>query len=423
MIYDLYFANLRRSKRRCERRARAAADRARHELENYESDEGNEDDDEVDDAESPDDDDRSQSDDGHDESDQEDLGSDQQDNDENGDAEEENDGSDMDLESDDHASAAVPIELRRRPITPDLDVDDDGILNHVGFSKYRDEIVINQRVDLHSRLPGLSCASRRLLSETWLYTYDPNYKFLIHVNHYNIRPIFERQRIFQLLANTCGIATVKEADTTVVLHTDDAHFNTNDQRENKKSNLRWWLGKYWNDGFPLFDTNLEIMFQQPPSLTGAKLWGHSGLHPVYQKKAEYQKKCFGILKYLRILRDSEPAEWKFLAGNLVDRWMRQRQEGERRYRRHPNRPTSMFKDFGVSKTEADLVTPEDWVDAVLETVIALIHFGARHYQDGWENGVSNIARSVFRQARDAAIRVLGDDFEAFEKRHGEMALP
>jgi hypothetical protein len=59
----------------------------------------------------------------------------------------------------------------------------------------------------------------------------------------------------------------------------------------------------------------------------------------------------------------------------------------------------------------------------LETVIALIHFGARHYQDGWENGVSNIARSVFRQARDAAIRVLGDDFEAFEKRHGEMALP
>jgi hypothetical protein len=253
--------------------------------------------------------------------------------------------------------------------------------------------------------------------------YDTNYKFLIHVNHYNIRPIFERQRIFQLLANTCGIATVKEADTTVVLHTDDAHFNTNDQRENKKSNLRWWLGKYWYDGFPLFDTNLEIMFQQPPSLTGAKLWGHSGLHPVYQKKAEYQKKCFGILKYLRILSDSEPAEWKFLAGYLVDRWARQRQEGERRYRRHVNRPTTMFKDFGVFKTEADLVTPEDWVDAVLETVIALIHFGARHYQDGWENGVSNIARSVFRQARDAAIRVLGDDFEAFEKRHGEMAFP
>jgi hypothetical protein len=423
MIYDLYFANLRRSKRRRKRRARAAADRARHELEYYERDEGNEDDDEVEDAESPDDDDRSQSDDGHDESDQEDLGSDQQDSDENEDAEEENDDSDTDLESDDHASAAVPIELRRRPITRDMDVDDDGILNNVGFSKYRDEIVINQRVDLHSRLPGLSCASRRLLSETWLYTYDPKYKFLIHVNHYNIRLIFERQRIFQLLANTCGIATVKEVDTTVVLHTDDAHFNTNDQRENKKSNLRWWLGKYWNDGFPLFDTNLEIMFQQPPSLTGAKLWGHSKLYPVYQKKAEYQKKCFGILKYLRILRDSEPTEWKFLAGYLVDRWARQRQEGERRYRRHVNRPTSMFKDFGVSKTEADLVTPEDWVDAVLETVIALIHFGARHYQDGWENGVSNIARSVFRQARDAAIRVLGDDFEAFEKRHGEMALP
>jgi hypothetical protein len=170
MIYDLYFANLRRSKRRRERRARAAADRARHELENYESDEGNEDDDEVEDAESPDDDDRSQSDDGHDESDQEDLGSDQQDSDENEDAEEENDDSDTDIESDDHASAAVSIELRRRPITRYIDVDDDGIFNNVSFSKYRDEMVINQRDDLYSRLPGLSCASRQLLSETWLYT-------------------------------------------------------------------------------------------------------------------------------------------------------------------------------------------------------------------------------------------------------------
>jgi cobalamin biosynthesis protein CobT len=149
MIYEFYFANLWR--------------------ENQESDEDNEDDDEVDDVESSDDDDRSQSDDSHDESDQEDLGSDQQDSDENEDAEEENDDSDTDTESDNHASATVSIELRRRPIIRYMDMDDDEILNNVSFSKYRDEIVINQRVDLHSRLPGLNCASRRLLSNLALH--------------------------------------------------------------------------------------------------------------------------------------------------------------------------------------------------------------------------------------------------------------
>jgi hypothetical protein len=243
---------------------------------------------------------------------------------------------------------------------------------------------------------------------------------LIHVNHYNIRPIFERQRIFQLLANTCEIATVKEADTTVVLHTDDAHFNTNDQRENKESNLRWWLGKYWYDGFALFDTNLEIMFQQPPSLIGAKLWGHSTLHPIYQKRAEYQKRCFGILKYLRILSDAKPDEWKFLASHFVSHWSELRHKGMKqrlvrgRYR----------KILEVSKTEVvDLVTPEDWVDAVLDTVVAVIEVGARHYQENWENEVSCLARQIFREARDATIRVLGNEFEALEERHREMVLP
>ncbi|KAH7079609.1 hypothetical protein FB567DRAFT_606973 [Paraphoma chrysanthemicola] len=86
----------------------------------------------------------------------------------------------------------------------------------VAYSPYRDEIVIDYQGDLHGKLPRLSRASRQLLAETWQYTYDSDYKFMVYLHMYYARPLFKLVGVCRLLVDVCGLV-ITEANAILVI--------------------------------------------------------------------------------------------------------------------------------------------------------------------------------------------------------------
>jgi hypothetical protein len=159
-------------------------------------------------------------------------------------------------------------------------------------------------------LPLLTRTSRQLLAEIWSFSFDAEHKFVVHLDSCNVRPLLERQGVFRLLSDVCGIDKIKEEDTTVVVHGGMVG-----------EGLKWWLKKHWYEGLPLFDTNPEAMWKSHPSSTGKKstIYRMSRSSSIYQLRAEYQKKCLGIVRYMRLIHHKDKAIWATLALRTVTR--------------------------------------------------------------------------------------------------------
>jgi hypothetical protein len=171
-------------------------------------------------------------------------------------------------DSEDEETEDLPLNERYRAPTFGSGIDSPiQNVRNVAPSLYPDEIVVNQRGCLHAKLPMLMRASRQIFAETLSYYYKGEIKFIVHVNYCNVRRLFERRSIFRVLDDLCGIDTVTEENTMVVLHSVPV--------KDKIENLEYWLGKHWYDNSPLFDTNLHCLFKNQPSPTGGKSYGHT----------------------------------------------------------------------------------------------------------------------------------------------------
>lgn len=393
MVYDFYFESLRRASRR-----REPANVGEEDSDQDEIDDENED--EEDDVEEDSANELNESDDAETE---------EQDGDDS-DADHES-SSDSDSGEENHAAAAIPFELRRRtPIPGSSDPRD-----KVQHSDYRDEFVVDQRGNLHARLPRLTCASRQLLAETLRFNFDADYKFLVHVKEFRIRPFFEHHGVFILLADICGIDAMTETNTMIILH--GGHELT---REKERDDLRWWLRMYWYNSFPLFDTHLEIMFRHSPSPTGGKSYGHADSHPTYQTKADYQRKCLGIVEYLRFLHDADAAKWKELASSFLDGW------AELQYNRLPQGRGPARQNHRYLRTPIKKLPPKtytEFVEPVLEAVVAVVGPGSMEHKKPWEFAIAELVRDTYRRTKLAAEQSLGSRFADAERRHLEMSLP
>jgi hypothetical protein len=237
--------------------------------------------------------------------------------DDENDDEGDNDGEALDEE--DNTDSGNEKKPRYRPSISGYKIIGKSDVVNVQHSRYPDELVVDPRGNLYSTLPGLSCASRQSLAETWHYNSDASYKFLVHVNYYRTQPFIERQGVIGLLTDLCGI-TVTETNTTVVLHGINPYDRPDDGAENAKDNLKWWLRKYWYDAYPLFDTNLEIMFKHMASPAGWLSYGDTRSHPIRQLRAEYHTTCLGIVKYLRFLHDADATKWRQLVLEILGEW-------------------------------------------------------------------------------------------------------
>jgi hypothetical protein len=410
MIYDYYFASVKR-----DRRLRAARTRAAAKIQDVSSDEDNDD-------EGSDEGSAEAADVSEDEGveNEEDLSSE-------GSVIETGDDDDEDLSEEEMEETQTEFR-HRRPIAGALAMQQ---MNrkaiNVQHSQYRDELVIDQCGNLHSSLPWVSCASRQLFAETVHYTFGAHYKFLIHVHYYHTQPLFERLQVLRLLTDYTCINTITEANTTVVLHgiypLDDPY----DQANKANENLLAWLRKYWHDGLPLFNTNLEVMFRHSASPTGRMLYGHANSHPVYQVRAEFHKECFGIVKYLRFLHDTDAAKHRELAVDFLNDWDELEHNcvslGSRKDGR--GRPI-MGKYRWNIKDPLEKPTLKNYVDLIEPTfhaIAAVIESGVVEHKGPWENAVEGLAESTFRQVKYAAEQVMGEGFKTAEEKHMVKALP
>lgn len=158
--------------------------------------------------------------------------------------------------------------------------------NHVNLSDYRDELVVDIYGRLRANLPDLSRASRQFLAETIFFTFDSDYKFVFHVNSFDISSI--STGVTRLLADVCGMEG-SENNTMVVLRSVSS--------SKSEKNLRSWLRRYWNqsESFPLFNINLETLWRQGPSSTGLMQYGDGHTYPMMQVEAKKDQYSFGNL--------------------------------------------------------------------------------------------------------------------------------
>jgi hypothetical protein len=280
-------------------------------------------------------------------------------------------------------------------------------------SDYRDELVINQAGRLHANLPALSRASRQAFAETWKHNYETPAKFLVHINDYNVRFLFNRAGCLPLLQDLCGVDDITEANTTIVLHTGYTYASAGNK-------LRWWLQKHWYDEYPLFDSNLECMYQARASPTGGKSWGHPGLHPISQIQAQYERKCLGIVKYLRILHNVDAAQCKPVMLQFVEKWDELNFNHGRATSQDPKKRKLYLRrelQKPPPKEHPNLIG--DMLDAVTE----VIGPGGGQYKSDWEAAAYNLAVVTYARARNAVQAALGDQLGNVEVQHLQKVLP
>lgn len=337
--------------------------------------------------------------DGEEDADEEDEANDTSFQDENEDFVVEEDGveSDNDYVTRRTGPAAGTARFRRR--IPGCDRED-----HVKLSSYRDEMVVDPRGNLRANLPRLSQASRHFHAETLHYTFDANYEFLIHVEGYRIDSLFEYDRLTRLLADVCGVE-IRGSNTTIIL---GRRWWANTESENLKS----WMNMYWHDEASLFDTNLETFWRSAPFPTGGKSWGHSSSHPTYQLAADYERKCFGILKYLYMLHTAEPEYWEEIARMFLNGWEKVL------VNRSPNgKPGQLSTYMRHPMQEPPPKTYPNILDAVIDALVVITAHGDRQHKTPRDIAIENLVDKTYKEAEKAAIQSLGDKFEAMEEQN------
>lgn len=238
-----------------------------------------------------------------------------------------------------------------------------------------------------------------------MFSFDKNYRFVVHLDSYNIRPLVERLGVFRLLADVRGVHTISEENTTVVIRNSIG-----------EDDLKWGLKKQWFEGLPLFDTNIEIMFKNVPSPTGGKSYGQSDRHPIRQLRAEFHRKCLGIIRYLRLIHIKDKAKWEEITLKMVNRLDKIKLEKFVYFRSRRHRRSSPMR------------TPEpedhtDLLEVMFDAVVWVVWPVSRQHKIHWQWDAEGLARATFRMARDEARTLYGDEFEAVEGKHWQTVLP
>jgi hypothetical protein len=239
------------------------------------------------------------------------------------------------------------------------------------------------------------------------YYYKGEIKFIVHVNYCNVRRLFERRGIFRVLDDLCGIDTVIEENTMVVLHSVPV--------EDKIENLEYWLGKHWYDNSPLFDTNLHFLCKNQPSPTGGKSYGHTYSHPYYLRPAVHAKKCFGIIRYLRILDRLDAKMTKALMQGFVEKWAYW----------EPCRPrygSSLVRSTHPGSNPA-FEKHDDLIKAFIRAVAGVVDPGMIQHKSGWTMAVERLARDTHRKVRDAVRAKLGSGLMSWRKSISTCVFP
>lgn len=182
------------------------------------------------------------------------------------------------------------------------------------------------------------------------------------------------------------------------------------------SDLKWWLKKHWEERLPLFDTNLEIISPNDPSQISGRTYGNRWPLPTFQFQTEYQRKCLGIIKYVRLMYDKDRATWRALAFKMVDRLdeiKRSKFLYLRKTRHRRSSPTQTPEPKGDN----------DLIDAMVDAVVWVTSPGQEQDKLGWEWEAESLARDTFRMAHDEARTWYAGQFEAVEQRHRQTALP
>jgi hypothetical protein len=173
-------------------------------------------------------------------------------------------------------------------------------------------IVINQEGYLHANIPALTCASKGLLAETWSRLYTDSAILEVHVNEYEMARVYDESRIFQLLK---PLGVHLNPKTTIIILHGNCDEDTGPNHHRRFHNFRSWLMQHWDNRLPLFDANIEYMYQ-PPWNPNQTVY-YSSKPGLRRKKATYTKELLELWKALRVLRDQHFASWKQALRKLI----------------------------------------------------------------------------------------------------------
>jgi hypothetical protein len=169
----------------------------------------------------------------------------------------------------------------------------------------------------------------------------------------------------------------------------------------KDHNLKDWFKKHWYDHYPLFDTNLQVMYQAKPSTTDRKL--HT-CQPIYQMEAHYVKRCFEIIRYLRVLTGIDEKKWETFIKAFLSSWTQLKCSFRWSHQTRPLREPAA-KEY------------EDRVESTMDVVIALILHGSKQHPADWHIAVKQLALKIRREARQMIEGLLKDRFAEVEEEH------
>jgi hypothetical protein len=162
------------------------------------------------------------------------------------------------------------------------------------------------------------------------------------------------------------------------------------------------------------------MYQTRASPTGAKSWRHSGLHPISQIQARYERKGLGIVKYLRILHQVDAEQCKPVMLQFVWKWDESKFNYVRTTSQNPkNRKLYLRRELQKPPPKEHSNLIGDMLDAVTEVIVR----GGGQYKSDWEAAAYNLAVVTYARARNAVQAALRDQFDNVEVQHLQKVLP
>jgi hypothetical protein len=135
------------------------------------------------------------------------------------------------------------------------------------------------------------------------------------------------------------------------------------------------------------------MYQTRALPTGGKSWGHPGLHPINQIQAQYERKCLGIVKYLRMLHEVDAAKCKLAMLQFVQKMGRIRfQPCEGNFHQEPQATYSKRVAEATSKKHPYLIND------MLHAMTKVIGPGGGQYKSDWEAAAFSLAAVTYARA-------------------------
>ncbi|KAF2246300.1 hypothetical protein BU26DRAFT_607517 [Trematosphaeria pertusa] len=272
--------------------------------------------------------------------------------------------------------------------------------------RHLNEIAIDQAGRLHTNIPPLSLTCNAIFQE--MHPRFPQ-EFVVHVTHNNIRPFFDRRGIFHDIERLSGVKFT-EWNTTVVLHGVSKATGRADAPDIRLSNLKWWFTRCWVDGYPAFDAELYYVWNPTPLSPGGTNWGHPDPHPTEHNPAVFQRKCIDLLRYLKMLHETNIELWLEWTLELIQQWNRINDQRE------------IITSAGATGKPM-VIDYAETVGLMFDAIIGICNTVYRPHLDLRDRNIISLGNSIHMLLEAAVQAAFGDAFLASKRSQFLSSLP